>query len=117
MNLTGAATLLAAVVLEVCGQLCMKFALRQPPEGFRGAIRFVCTEPWLQIGIAAFLIEAIFWTWTLYLLPLNIAFPMGSLCFAGVALGAALFLGEPVSRTRWLGVAMILIGVACLGAA
>jgi undecaprenyl phosphate-alpha-L-ara4N flippase subunit ArnE len=93
----------------------MKRAMSQPVESFRDALRRVCTNHWLQVGISAFLIEAVFWTWTLYLVPLNIAFPMGSLCFAGVAVGAAYFLHEPISRIRWLGIAMILLGVVLLG--
>ena len=116
MNLVGVAALITAVGLEVCGQLCMKRAMRDPLRGFRSALHRLRTSPWLQGGIAAFITEAIFWTWTLYLLPLNIAFPMGSLCFAGVALGAACFLHEPISRGRWLGIAMILVGVGLLGA-
>lgn len=115
MNHIGFATLLTAISLEVCGQLCMKRAMREPSSGFRAAVQRVCTNRWLQVGIAAFIIEALFWTWTLYLLPLDIAFPMGSLCFAGVAVGAAYFLHEPISRLRWLGIAMILIGVGLLG--
>jgi undecaprenyl phosphate-alpha-L-ara4N flippase subunit ArnE len=115
MNLIGMVTLLAAISLEVCGQLCMKRAMHEPVKGFIAALGRVYADHWLQAGIAAFVIEAIFWTWTLYLLPLNIAFPMGSLCFAGVAVGAAYFLHEPVSRVRWLGIAMILLGVGLLG--
>ncbi len=115
MNFMGVVALLTAISLEVCGQLCMKRAMREPSSGFRAAIRRVCTNRWLQVGISAFILEALFWTWTLYLLPLNIAFPMGSLCFAGVAVGAAYFLHEPITRLRWLGIAMILFGVGLLG--
>lgn len=115
MNPIGIITLLAAISLEVCGQLCMKRAMHQPVNGLGAALRRLCTDHRLQVGISAFIIEAVFWTWTLYLLPLNIAFPMGSLCFAGVAVGAVYFLHEPISRQRWLGIAMILLGVGLLG--
>ncbi len=103
------------MALEVSGQLCLKKGMRGPGSGFQAFIRRILTNRWVQIGIASFLLEAVFWTWTLYLVPVDIAFPIGSVCFVGVALGAAWLLGESISLQRWIGIGLILLGVAMLG--
>jgi drug/metabolite transporter (DMT)-like permease len=60
--------------------------------------------------LAAYLVEIALYTAALHFLDLSVAFPLGSLCFVGVAILSKLFLGETVGRIRWLGVGCILAG-------
>jgi drug/metabolite transporter (DMT)-like permease len=48
-------------------------------------------------------------------MPLSFAFPLASLSYCGIALSSRFILKEPVSRRRWLGTALIALGVAMVG--
>ncbi len=105
----------AAVVLETLGQVTMKIGTRNMPHGAGSILRRIVGNLWVQAAIASFMAESIFWTWTLHLMPLIIAFPMGAICFATVALCAAHILKEQMSTQRWIGILLILVGVVMLG--
>ena len=102
-NATGLALLLAAVVVESFAQLFLKIAASRP-MGRR----------WMIAGVAAMSGEVALYTAALHLLDVSVAFPIGSLCFVGVAVLSKFFLGETVNRVRWLGVGCILAGAVCV---
>lgn len=104
-----------AVVLETLGQVTMKIGTRNMPPGAGGILRQILKNIWVQAAIVSFMTESIFWTWTLHLMPLIIAFPMGAICFATVALCSAHILKERITGQRWLGILFILIGVVMIG--
>ena len=112
---TGFACVGAAVVLESAGQLTLKIGTRNMPHGTGAMLHRILTNLWVQIAITSFLTEAVFWTWTLHLLPLAVAFPLGSICFVTVALCSAWFLQERIYPARWLGILLILCGVILIG--
>jgi multidrug transporter EmrE-like cation transporter len=102
-NATGLALLIAALVIESFAQLFLKIA----------ATRVVAWR-WVIAGVAAMSVEVALYTAALHLLDVSVAFPIGSLCFVGVALLSKIFLGEAVNRVRWLGVGCILAGAVCV---
>ena len=57
-----------------------------------------------------------FFVWMLILRrsSLSLAFPLSSLVFVGVLLGSWLGLGEHISALHWVGVAVIIVGIALL---
>ncbi|MGE8187305.1 transporter [Pseudomonas sp. NPDC086278] len=61
-------------------------------------------------GIGAFFV----WMLILRRSSLSLAFPLSSLVFVGVLLGSWLGLGEQISALHWLGVAVIMGGIALL---
>jgi undecaprenyl phosphate-alpha-L-ara4N flippase subunit ArnE len=65
---------------------------------------------WIILGVIAYGLEILLYTFALHLLDVSVAFPMGSLCFVGVAMLSKLLLGETVGRIRWLGVGCIVVG-------
>jgi drug/metabolite transporter (DMT)-like permease len=65
---------------------------------------------WFVLGICAYLLEIALYTFALRFLDVSVAFPLGSLCFVGVALLSRALLGEAVGRARWLGISLILVG-------
>ncbi|MGE8066073.1 transporter [Pseudomonas sp. NPDC089569] len=67
---------------------------------------------WLAIGcyIGAFFV----WMLILRRSSLSLAFPLSSLVFVGVLLGSWLGLGEQISLLHWVGVAVIMGGIALL---
>ncbi len=114
-TLTGLLCVAVAIVLETTGQLTLKIGTRNMAHGAGAMFRRICTNLWVQLAIASFLTEAVFWTWTLHLLPLSVAFPMGSACFVTVAICSAWFLDEQINWQRWLGIGLILCGVILIG--
>jgi drug/metabolite transporter (DMT)-like permease len=70
------------------------------------------TGVWLAIAcyIGAFFV----WMLILRRSSLSLAFPLSSLVFVGVLLGSWLGLGEQISLLHWVGVAVIMAGIALL---
>lgn len=113
----GLSFVVAAVLLEACGQLLFKQAAERNTAGTRpiALLRMVWRSRRVSSGIACFALEAILWTLALRCLPVSIAFPADSMCFVFVALISCIWLHEQVSLRRWIGIALILGGVALVG--
>ena len=58
------------------------------------------------------ILSLITWLHVLRLMPLSIAFPISQVVHAFVPLGSWLILNESVSRLRWAGIALVLLGLA-----
>ena len=119
-ELTGLLVLLAAVTVESFAQMFLKIGaaggpaiLSAPCRRRIGWIPFSSIAAgWITLGVTAYGLEIFLYTLALHFLDVSVAFPMGSLCFVGVALLSRIFLGETVGRVRWFGVACILVGAA-----
>jgi drug/metabolite transporter (DMT)-like permease len=117
-ELTGIFVLLAAVTVESFAQTFLKIGASGGPGILslpyrRWARRFLfgsTAAGWIVLGVIAYGLEILLYTFALHLLDVSVAFPLGSLCFVGVAILSKLFLGETVGRIRWLGVACIVVG-------
>ncbi len=117
-ELTGILILLAAMMVESLAQLFLKIGATGGSMILRPACRQIterllpasATKPWVILGIFSYGLEILLYTFVLHFLDVSVAFPLGSLCFVGVALLSKVFLGETVSRVRWLGVGLILAG-------
>ena len=117
-ELTGIFVLVAAVTVESFAQMFLKIGAAGGPgilaERCRrciGRIPFSSSAAsWIALGVIAYGLEIFLYTLALHFLDVSVAFPLGSLCFVGVALLSRVFLGEAVGRIRWLGVACILVG-------
>jgi undecaprenyl phosphate-alpha-L-ara4N flippase subunit ArnE len=117
-TVTGILLVVAAAMVESFAQIFLKIGaaggpgILMPP--FRHhALRLpagASGKLWLSLGVLAYLAEIFLYTLALYFLDVSVAFPMGSLCFIGIALLSKWVLGESVSRTRWLGIGCILGG-------
>ncbi len=69
---------------------------------------------WIALGIGMFLVEALFYTGALRYLDVSTAFPLSSLSFVIVAMLSQWLLREAVTKMRWIGIGLILIGAALL---
>jgi drug/metabolite transporter (DMT)-like permease len=115
---TGLILLLVAMAVESFAQLFLKIGaaggpLILRPAGRRWAERLMpgsSARAWVVLGLLAYGLEILLYTVVLHFLDVSVAFPLGSLCFVGVAILSKLFLGEAVSAGRWLGVGLILVG-------
>lgn len=66
---------------------------------------------WVWCGIVASVISLFNWLATLKKLPLTIAFPAGNIVHILVPLSSWVFLGEAILPKRWLGIALVLLGL------
>lgn len=109
------AALLAAVCLLTClGQVAQKLAV----EGWRErslSLTGKLLSPWLLLAMACLGAALLLWLLVLQRLPVGLAYPMLSLNFVLVTLAARLLFGEHVDARHWLGIALIVGGVALLG--
>ncbi|NIE77442.1 EamA family transporter [Pantoea sp. Tr-811] len=106
--------LLSACLLTCLGQVAQKFAVeswRAQPSGWAGKLR----SPWLWLALAALGSGLLVWLLVLQRMEVGIAYPMLSLNFVLVTLIARFAFHEPVDRRHWLGVALVIAGVALLG--
>ncbi len=66
---------------------------------------------WVWWGILASVVSLFNWLATLKKLPLTIAFPVGQAVHILVPLSSWIFLGESILTKRWLGIALVLVGL------
>ena len=71
----------------------------------------VFSSPFLWLGLASVLCTFIIWSTILSKIDLSVAVPIASFSYILIPLSSALFLGESVSLSRWIGVIFILVGV------
>jgi len=124
-KVAGILILLLATAVECVAQMALKVGSSGGPRilspRYRGlANRFRISAravSWTALGVLFFILQIFMWTWVLQRLDVSVAFPMGSLCFVGVALLSKIFLGEAVGQLRWFGVFFILIGTVLVALA
>lgn len=74
----------------------------------------VMLNPGVWAAIACYIGAFFVWMLILRRSSLSLAFPLSSLVFVGVLLGSWLGLGEHISTLHWVGVAVIIGGIALL---
>jgi multidrug transporter EmrE-like cation transporter len=74
----------------------------------------VAVNPGVWLAIACYIGAFFVWMLILRRSSLSLAFPLSSLVFVGVLLGSWLGLGEQISVLHWVGVAVIMGGIALL---
>lgn len=66
---------------------------------------------WVWWGVLASVGSLFNWLATIRKLPLTIAFPVGNIVHILVPLSSWIFLGEAILTRRWLGIALVLLGL------
>ena len=112
------ALLFLIVVSGTAGELCVSRAMKSVGEVHdfrpRSILRFVLQSlrlRWMWLGIALkgqgfFSLLAI-----LSFQEVSFVVPVSALSYAAGAFGAKAFLGERINRNRWVGIAVVCIGV------
>lgn len=73
--------------------------------------------PWMWVGVGMMAVAFFALLATLSIFNVSFVVPVTALSYIAGAFGGRAFLGERVSRQRWLGVLLVAIGVilVCLG--
>jgi undecaprenyl phosphate-alpha-L-ara4N flippase subunit ArnE len=122
LKLLGILLLTVAMTVESFAQLCLKIGAAGGPSIMAApyasvaakSVVFARARTWTALGVVLYGLEVFLWTSVLHMLDVSVAFPMGSLCFVGVAVLSRLFLGETVGAVRWSGVICIILGTALM---
>ena len=100
------------------GELCVSRAMKSIGEvhDFRpkALLRFVLQAlrlPWMWLGVALMALGFFSLLAILSFLEVSFVVPVSALSYAAGAFGARAFLGERISRNRWMGIAVVCIGV------
>lgn len=103
-------TILTVLMLSV-GQVLFKYASGKIDIEGRGIFSGLLFNPAFAISIAVYAVATISWLLVLKVTPLRIAYPFAALAFIMVPIFAAIFLGETLRVTTFVGAAVIIIGV------
>ncbi len=108
MTPKGLLFLLCTVTCTVLGQVLMKKGIT-----VNGAVSLknIFTNPFLLIGVSAYVASFIFWLNVLKLVPLSKAYPFSSISYVAIILASAIFLNERITVGKLIGVALICAGV------
>jgi drug/metabolite transporter (DMT)-like permease len=110
--------LVLVILLAASAQLLAKRGAGQlDAKGPVAFVRAVLSNPYLLGGMACAFASPLVYILALREIPLSVAFPITSLTSVVVVAGGVLFYRERVTVTHWLGVALIVVGVALVGAA
>ena len=108
----------ASVVCGIGGQILLKMGMVQNgridavslAQPLQVAVR-VLTTPLVLGGLALYVLGAVAWLTVLSRVPLSLAYPYLALSYAFTPILAWVLLSESVPPTRWIGIAIICLGV------
>ncbi len=110
-----AAGLALAVVLDTAAQVAWKLAVPvDPRRSLIGAVAATAASPWFYLTLAALVAQLVNWIRVLARADLSFAQPITALGYVTVLAVSGLALGERVPPAKVAGVALILVGVACI---
>ncbi|WP_139996879.1 MULTISPECIES: EamA family transporter [Paenibacillus] len=102
------------ILLLVSGQLLWKTGMNKLDTSKGDSWMTLLWSPHIWSGLVLYGIATVLWLYVLKKLPLSLAYPLQSLAYV-IALVAAVFIfHESVPFQRWVGVAIILVGVIVL---
>lgn len=107
--------LLVSISLGVVGQLSLKQGMSKKPGFHLTGLIALSRDVNVVGGFACYALSLVLYLKVLESLALSIAFPMISLGYAIVVILSSRIFKEPISRSRWVAVLLICIGVALVG--
>jgi drug/metabolite transporter (DMT)-like permease len=102
------------VLLSTAAELFIKLGARDiadPTNAWSWTGLTGLRSGWIWCGVVASVVALFNWLATIRKLPLTIAFPVGNAVHILVPLSSWIFLGEAILTRRWVGIALVLIGL------
>lgn len=105
------------IFLDTAGQMAFKSAaVAANRAGVLAAWSHMLRRPWIWVGVGCYCLEFVSWLAFVTAMPLSVAVLLSTLNIATVALGARIFFGERPNCIRLIGIALVAMGVALVGA-
>ena len=114
MTLKGFLLLLLTVSFTLCGQILMKKGIMQTQSL---TVKSVLSNYLIITGGICYIASFAVWLSVLKILPLSIAYPSASISYVGIIIASAVFLNEPVTVAKIIGITLISAGVIFIGRA
>lgn len=102
----------AMIGCTIAANLLLKLGA-MPVRGGRLAFGLINWQ--ISAGLITFACAAALYIWLLRVLPLNLAQCFAAAQFIGVVIASTAVLGEPISLRRWIGIALIALGILVVG--
>jgi drug/metabolite transporter (DMT)-like permease len=100
------------VCLLVTGQILFKWGL-EAVGGFSVAKIFsIVFQPWIILGLMLYVVATVVWFYVLSKANLSLAYPLQSISYVIGLFASRFILHESIPATRWMGVLVIMLGVA-----
>jgi multidrug transporter EmrE-like cation transporter len=121
-SLISAGLLVVSVACATAGQLTLKAAMTsigrigtaQVADAGQTILK-AAKEPLLWLGLVLFGLSAAFWLVVLSRVDLSLAYPLVGFSYVVVVGLSRFLLNEHVPALRWMGVALIAVGIALVG--
>jgi drug/metabolite transporter (DMT)-like permease len=99
------------------GQILFKLAaIRNTPAGsFGERLLGLIFNRYFVAAIILYAALTVFWVWILTFTPLSRAYIFVALAFVLTPFAGAAFFGEPISARLVIGIALVVVGLACAG--
>ena len=111
---------LGAIILASCGHLLIKAGLRSavlttPAAGgiFARLVHYLL-HPAVTAGLGIYGLGTILWVYAVSRRSISFLYPLTALNYAIVTMGGKFLFGESITRGRWLGIAVVMLGVALM---
>ena len=116
--MTAEIALIAAVLLAACGHILIKHGLNTMPALAQASIAerllaYLLT-PLVIGGLAVYGTGTLLWIVAVAKRDISYLFPVTSLNYVVITLAGMWLFGEPVSFKRWIGILIVMLGVASL---
>lgn len=109
---------LGAIVLGSFGHLLIKMgvteAAHQSATGVVDRLIRYILQPAAMTGLLIYGIGTLLWIYAVSQRHISFLYPLTALTYVAVALGGKFMFGEAISSQRWLGIAVVVIGVGML---
>lgn len=109
---------LGAIALGSCGHLLIKMgvtvAARQSASGLLERFAHYLLQPAAMTGLLIYGLGTLLWIYAVSQRSISFLYPLTALTYVAVALGGKFFFGEAISTQRWIGIAVVVFGVAML---
>ena len=105
MTFSGLLVVTICVLLETAEQLAFRMAGRYKN-------RYI---PYAALGVVTHLTGLAIWFLALKLVPLSVALPFMGAAYVTVAFASRALFKEEITKRRWLGIALVVIGVVMIG--
>jgi len=108
-----------AIALAACGHLLIKLGLSSAAHhaalsGLADKVSLYLFHSALPLGLAVYGIGTLLWIKAVSSRNISFLYPLTALNYVIVSIGGKLFFNETISTGRWIGIAVVVLGVALL---
>lgn len=79
-----------------------------------GKLRDIALNVWLWVGGILYVLSSVINIWLLRRMPYSIVVPSGAICYVWTLIISRMILNERITYRKIIGVAFIIVGVACI---